>query len=205
VDRLIYLAHTRPDISYVVSVVNRYMHDPRIPHLETVYQILRYLKGCPGRGVFFRKRGHMRVEVHTDADWAGCLDERKFTSGYCAFVGDNLVSWRIKKQSVVARSTAETEYKAMAHGVSKRLWLRRLLMELGLLEDKPIMLYCDNKAAINIANNPIQHDRTKHVEIDRHFIKDKLDEGTMCMPFVGTKNKLRMSSQRDWISLNSPM
>jgi Reverse transcriptase (RNA-dependent DNA polymerase) len=190
VGKLIYLAHTRPDISYAVSVVSRYMHDPRIPHLETVYQILRYLKGCPGRGVFFGKRGHMRVEVYTDADLVGCLDDRKSTSGYCAFVGGNLVSWRSKKQNVMARSTVEAEYRVMAHGVGEGLWLRRLLMELGLLEDKPIMLYCDNKAAINIANNPIQHDRTKHVDIDRYFIKDKLDDGTVCMPFVGTKEQI---------------
>jgi hypothetical protein len=101
-----------------------------------------------------------------------------------------MVSWRSKKQNVVARSTAEAEYRAMAHGVSEGLWLRRLLLELRLFEDKPIMLYCDNKAAINIANNRVQHDRTKHVEIDRHFIKDKLDEGIVCMPFVGTKEQI---------------
>jgi exonuclease I len=91
---------------------------------------------------------------------------------------------------VVARSTAKAEYRAIVHGVSEGLWLRRLLLELGLFEDKPIMLYCDNKAAINIANNPIQHDKTKHVEIDRHFIKDKLDEGPVCMPFVEIKEQI---------------
>jgi hypothetical protein len=82
-----------------------------------------------------------------------------------------LVSWRSKKQNVVARSTAEAEYHAMALGVSEGAWLQRVLLELGLSEKDPIMLYCDNKAAISIANNPVQHDRTKHVEIDRHFIK----------------------------------
>jgi hypothetical protein len=187
VGKLIYLDHTRPDI-YAVSVVGRYMHDPRVSHKEVVYQILRYLKGCPGKGALFsKKKGYRRIEVYTDADWVGCLDDRKFTSGYCAFVGGNLVSWRSKKQNVVARSTAEAEYRAMAHGVSEGLWLRRLLLKLGLFEDKPIMLYCDNKAAIN---NPVQHDRTKHVEIDRHFIKDKIDEGIVCMPFVGTKEQI---------------
>jgi hypothetical protein len=101
-----------------------------------------------------------------------------------------LPSGRIGREgeNVVARSTAEAEYKAMTHSVSEGLWLRRLLLELELFEDKPIMLYCDNKAAI--ANNPVQHDRTKHVEIDRHFIKDKLDEGIVCMPFVGTKEQI---------------
>jgi hypothetical protein len=91
---------------------------------------------------------------------------------------------------MVARSTTEAEYRAMTHCVSEGLCLRRLLLELGLFEDKPIMLYCDNKAAINIANNPIQHDITKHVEIDQYFIKDKLDESTVCMPFVGITQRV---------------
>jgi uncharacterized protein (DUF2164 family) len=190
VGRLLYLTHTRPDIAYAVSVVSRYMHDLRVPHQEVVYQILRYLKNCPGKGVLFSKNGHTKIEVYTDADWAGCLDDRKSTSGYCSFVGGNLVSWRSKKHNVVARSTPEAEYRAMTQGVSEGLWLCRLLQELRWLKDEPIMLYCDNKAVINIANNPVQHDRTKHVEIDRHFIKNKLDEGIVCMPFVGIKKQI---------------
>jgi Reverse transcriptase (RNA-dependent DNA polymerase) len=190
VGRLIYLSHTRPDISYAVSVVSRYMHDPRVMHQEAVDRILRYLKGCPGRGLLIEKNEHMRIEVYTDADWAGCQDDRRSTSGHCAFIGGNLVSWRSKKQNVVARSTAEAEYRAMALGVSEGVWLQRLMLELGLSENSPIMLYCDNKAAINIANNPVQHDRTKHVEIDRHFIKEKLDSGEICLPFVKTTEQL---------------
>jgi Reverse transcriptase (RNA-dependent DNA polymerase) len=92
VGKLIYLTHTRPDISYAVSVVSRYMHDPRVSHQEAMYQILRYLNGCPGKGVLFSKKGHRRIEVYTNANWAKCLDDRKFISDYCAFVGGNLVS-----------------------------------------------------------------------------------------------------------------
>jgi hypothetical protein len=99
------------------------MHDPKISHHETVYQILSYLKGYPGKCVLFSKRRHMRIEVYTDADWTGCLNDRKSTSDYCALVGDNLVFWRSKKQNMVARSTTEIEYRAMAHGVSEGLWL----------------------------------------------------------------------------------
>jgi Reverse transcriptase (RNA-dependent DNA polymerase) len=190
VGRLIYLSHTRPDISYAVSVVSRYMHDPRVVHQEAVDRILRYLKSCLGRGLLIEKNNHMRIKVYTDADWAGCQDDRKSTSGHCAFVGGNLVSWRSKKQNVVVRSTAEAEYRAMALGVSEGMWLQRLLFELGLSEKNPIMLYCDNKTAINIANNPVQHDLTKHVEIDRHFIKEKLDSGETCLPFVRTTEQL---------------
>uniref|UniRef100_A0ACD5U385 Uncharacterized protein n=1 Tax=Avena sativa TaxID=4498 RepID=A0ACD5U385_AVESA len=90
VGRLIYLSHTRPDIAYAVSIVSRYMHDPRSGHLNAVNRILRYLKGCPGKGILFSNQGHLRVEGYTDADWAGCLDDRRSTSGYCMFVGGNL-------------------------------------------------------------------------------------------------------------------
>ena len=190
VGRLIYLSHTRPDIAYAVSLVSQFMHDPRTTHLEAVERILRYLKSCPGRGVLLSKHNHLRIEVYTDADWAGSRDDRRSTSGYCSFVGGNLVTWRSKKQSVVARSSAEAEYRALALGVCEALWIRQLLSELHLLPNSPVMLYCDNKAAINIANNPVQHDRTKHVEIDRHFIREKIDHGIVCLPFVKSSDQL---------------
>jgi hypothetical protein len=96
VGRLIYLSHTRPDIAYAVSIVSRYMHDPRTSHMDIVKRILRYLKSCPGKGILFSKNEHLKIEGYTDADWAGCLDDRKSTSGYCMFIGGNLVSWRSK-------------------------------------------------------------------------------------------------------------
>lgn len=102
VGRLLYLCHTRPDIVYAVSVVSRYMHDPRSGHLDAVYHILRYLKGSPGKGIWSKKNGHLNADGYSDADWVSCLDDRRSTSGYCVFVGGNLVSWRSKKQSVVS-------------------------------------------------------------------------------------------------------
>lgn len=190
VGRLIYLSHTRPDIAYAVSLVSRYMHDPRSGHLDAVNRILRYLKGCPGKGILLSNHGHLEVEGYTDADWAGCLDDRRSTSGYCIFLGGNLVSWRSKKQSVVARSTVEAELRSMASGLCELLWLRLLLTELRLFKGGPLRLHCDNQAAINIVNNPVQHDRTKHIEIDRHFIKEKLDEGVLQVGFVKTGDQL---------------
>jgi len=117
VGKLIYLSHTRPDISFAVSLVSQFMHAPYQEHLEAVYKILRYLKATPGKGLFFRKNNQRLVEVYTDADWAGSVIDRRSTSGYCTFVWGNLVTWRSKKQSVVARSSAEAEYRAMAQGV----------------------------------------------------------------------------------------
>ncbi|XP_020261941.1 uncharacterized protein LOC109837959 [Asparagus officinalis] len=155
VGRLIYLRHTRPDISFAVSVVSRYMHDPRNGHMDAVYQILRYLKSVPGKGLIFRKNGHVSIEGYCDSELASCADDRRSTSGYCIFIGGNLVWWKSKKQSVVARSTAEAEYRAMALGVAELLWLKSMLVELKLDQGAKMKLWCDNKSAISLANNPV--------------------------------------------------
>ena len=178
---LIYLSHTRPDVAYVVSVVSQFMHNPSECHMDVVLQILRYLKSAPRKGLLFSKHNHLEVSSYTDADWAGSIDDRKSTSGYFTFVGGNLGTWRSKKQKVVARSSAEAEYRGMAHGVCELLWLRNLLHDLGF---KP------KQASIDISHNPVQHDRTKHVEIDRHFIKEKLEANLISFPFVPSEDQL---------------
>ena len=106
------------------------------------------------------------------------------------FVGDNLVCWRSKKQSVVARSTAEAEFRSMASGLCELMWLRILLSELGLFDGGPLQLFCDNQAVIKLIHNPVQHDRTKHIEIDRNFIRETLEEGLLQVGFVRSENHL---------------
>ena len=128
------------------------------------------------------------MDAYTDADWVGAVDDRRSTSGYFTFVGGNLVTWRSKKEDVVARSSAEAELRGMALGVCEALWLRPLLRELGYPPRQPIQLYCDNKAACNIAHNLVQHDRTKHVEVDRFFIKEKLDEEIVEFPKIQSED-----------------
>ena len=190
VGKLIYLSHTRPDIAFAVSVVSQFMHAPRQSHYDAVLRILRYLKSAPGKGLFFGIHNHIQVEGYTDADWAGSATDRRSTSGYCTFVGGNLVTWRSKKQSVVSRSSAEAEFRAMSQGICELLWIKILLRDLNIMSLDSMRLYCDNKAAISIAHNPVQHDRTKHVEIDRHFIKEKLSSGVICTPFVKSSEQL---------------
>ncbi|XP_019053901.1 PREDICTED: uncharacterized protein LOC109114922 [Nelumbo nucifera] len=138
VGRLLYLSMTRPNIAYAVGVLSQFMHAPKATHLEAAHRVLRYLKKFPGTGLLFGKHEHIRVEVYTDADWAGSVDDRKSTSGYCALVGGNLVTWRSKKQSVVARSSVEAEYRAMSHGVAELLWIKNLLGELDFPLSDPI-------------------------------------------------------------------
>jgi len=100
------------------------------------------------------------------------------------------VTWKSKKQSVVARSSAEAEFRAMAQGICELLWLKIILEDLRIKSDAPMRLYCDNKSAISIAHNPVQHDRTKHIEVDRHFIKEKLDSGLICTSYVSSQDNL---------------
>ncbi|KAK2988104.1 hypothetical protein RJ640_023853 [Escallonia rubra] len=191
VGRLMYLAHTRPDLAYALSIVSQYMHNPGEQHMNAVLRILRYLKSAPGQGILFTKNeDHQSVDVYTDADWAGAVDDRRSTSGYFTFVGGNLVTWRSKKQNVVARSSAEAEFRGIALGVCEALWLRLILQDLGCVSKQPTKLYCNNKAACDIAHNPVQHDRTKHVEIDRFFIKEKLDEKIVELPHIRSEDQL---------------
>ncbi|KAH9792323.1 hypothetical protein KPL71_004074 [Citrus sinensis] len=175
VGKLIYLSHTRLDIAFVIRVVSQYMHSPYVEHLEAVHKILRYLKSAPRRGLLFKKSDQRSVEVFTDADRAGSVSDKRSTSGYCTFLWEYLITCRSKKQNVVARSSTEVEFRAMANGVCEVLWIKNVLGELKLDIEAPMRLFCDNKSAISIANNLVQYDRTKHIEIDRHFIKEKLE------------------------------
>jgi hypothetical protein len=190
VGKLIYLSHTRPDIAYAVSVVSQFMHNPSEDHMDAVIRILRYLKASPGKGLMFSKNSHLEINGYTDTDWAGSISDRKSTSGYFMFVGRNLVTWRSKKQKVVALSSAEAEFRGMAKGLCELLWIKRLLTELGFTHTSEMELFYYNKSAIAISHDPIQHDRTKHVEVDRHFIKENLEEKIIRFPFVKSEDQL---------------
>ena len=190
VGKLIYLSHTRPDIGFSVSVVSQFMNDPTKEHMEAVNRILRYLKMTPGKGLYFRKNTRKDIEVFIDADWDRSITDRRSTSGYCTYVWGNLVTWRSKKQPVVSRSSAEAEFRAMALGICEGIWLERLMRELGILTSEPMKVFCDNQSAINIAKTLMHHDRTNHVEIDHHFIKEKIENGTVSLLYTPTSQQI---------------
>ncbi|XP_071691457.1 secreted RxLR effector protein 161-like [Rutidosis leptorrhynchoides] len=166
IGKLIYLANTRPNIAHAVGVVSQFMHQPQVHHLEVAMRIIRYLKKTPCHGVVFRRNGHLETQIYTDASWAEETGDRKSTSGFFSIVGGNLVAWKSKKQKVVSLSKIEFPPK------------------------ESIQILCDNAAAIAISENPVQHDRTKHVEIDRHFIREKLDAEIISLPSIRSEDQL---------------
>ncbi|KAB2615934.1 hypothetical protein D8674_022522 [Pyrus ussuriensis x Pyrus communis] len=171
VGKLIYLTITRPGIAYSVSIASQFMHSPTMEHFNLVKRLLRYLKGSIGRGIIMKKNESTEITGYCDADWAGNSIDRKSTTAYCTFVGGNLVTWKSKKQAVVARSSTEAEYRAMASTACELIWLKGLLCDLGVSTTQSMSLFCDNQAAMHIASNPVFHERTKHIEVDCHYVR----------------------------------
>lgn len=179
-----YLTFTRPDIAYAVHQICLYMHDPRVPHLQALKRIIRYIQGTSSYGQQLTKGSIKDLVAYTDADWAGCPDTRRSTSGYCVYLGPNLVSWSSKRQPTVSRSSAEAEYKGVANAVSELTWIRNLLLELGHPISKASVVYCDNISSVYLSQNPVRHQRTKHIEIDIHFVREKVAKGEVKVLFV---------------------
>ncbi|CAL9022379.1 unnamed protein product [Prunus brigantina] len=190
VGKLIYLTITRLDITYAVSLVSQFMHSPTMAHLNVVKRILRYLKGSAGRGILMKKNDTTQIMGYTDADWAGNAIDRKSTTGYCTFVGGNLVSWKSKKQNVIARSSAEAEYRAMASTACELIWLKGLLSDLGFHSSQSMSLFCDNQAAMHIASNPVFHERTKHIEVDCHYIRAQVQSKVIEIVYTRSHDQL---------------
>jgi hypothetical protein len=172
-----YLTFTRPVISYAVQQICLYMHDPHESHLALIKRILHYIKGTLDYGLQLLRSSTCDLVAYSDANWAGCPNTRCSSSGYAVFLGNNLVSWFSKRQQTVSRSSAEAEYRAIANAVAKVSWLWQLLQELHFCPRRSSMVFCDNVSAIYLSTNPVQHQRTKHLEIDLHFIRDKVSTG----------------------------
>jgi hypothetical protein len=183
---LIYLTTTRPDISYAVHQVSQFMSSPRHLHLAAVRRIIRYLRGSPNRGLFFPTGSSLQLVAYSDADWAGCPDTRRSTTGWSMFLGNALISWKCKKQDRVSKSSTEAEYRAMSTACSEIVWLRGLLEELGFPQVTSTPLHADNTSAIQIATNPVFHERTKHIEVDCHFIRNTLENQVISLPHISS-------------------
>ena len=153
-------------------------------------RILHYIKGTSGHGVLYENKGHTQIVGYCDADRAGSPADRRSTSGYCGFIRGNLISWKSKKQDVVVKSSAEVEYRAMTLITYEHIWLKQLLQELRFGKDEQMTSVCDNQAALHIASNPVFHERTKHIEVEYHFIRKKIASGCMTTSFVNSSDQL---------------
>ncbi|KAK4409255.1 Retrovirus-related Pol polyprotein from transposon RE1 [Sesamum angolense] len=188
VGRLLYLSFTRPDISFGAQQLSQFVHQPGQIHMDAALHLVRYLKGCPDRGLFFLQLFHSTA--FCDADWASCVDSRRSLTGYCIFLGQALISWKTKKQTTVARSTAEAEYRSLGTTVCELQWISYLLSDFHISVPRPIPVYCDNQAAIHIVANPVFHERTKHLEIDCHLVRDKFKAGFILPSHISGKSQL---------------
>ncbi|KAI0519324.1 hypothetical protein KFK09_006766 [Dendrobium nobile] len=180
-----FLTLTRPDIAYSVNQLSQHMHDPQNQHFYMLKRLLRYIKGTLDFGIPITK-SNLLLSSFSDADWAGDPDSRKSTSGYCSFLGDTIVAWTVKKQTTVARSSTESEYHALATLTADVIWIRRLLADFGYPQQVPTDMFCDNTSAIALANNPVFHARTKHIEIDQKFLRDHIQQNNIRLLPIST-------------------
>jgi histone deacetylase 1/2 len=190
VGALQYLTLTRPDISFAVNKVCQFLHMPTTVHLSAVKRILRYVKLTIDMSLSIQKSNSLLISAFTDVDWAGNIDDRRSASGFAVFLGPNVVSWSARKQPTVSGSSTEAEYKAMANATTEVIWLESLLKELGVRLTQPPCLWCDNLGATYLLANPVFHAREKHIEIDFHFVRERVRRKQFQVRFISSKDQL---------------
>lgn len=185
-----YLVHTRPDIAYAVGIVSRYMEKPNVMHLNAVKRILRYVRGTIDFGLIYsREQGSYLLSGFSDSDLAGNLDDRKSTAGLAFYLNDSLITRVSQKQRCVALSSCEAEFMAATAAACQAIWLRNVPRQMTYEGSGPLMLYIDNKSAIDLAKNPVFHGRSKHIDIRFHFIRECVERGEVIVKHVKTNQQ----------------
>ena len=187
--RLIYLVHTRPELSYSVHVLLQFMKKPRQDHWQAALRVVRFIKGSLGQGIMLSSSADLSLTVFCDSDWSSCPLTRRSLSAFVVMLGDSPISWKTKKQKTVSHSSAEAEYRSMAAALREVKWLRKLLKGLDV-EQKSTRFFCDSKAAIHIASNVVFHERTKHIENDCHAVRDAVQAGLIKLHHIWTQDQV---------------
>ena len=165
------------------------MSAPTSTHLAAAKRVLRYIRGTLHHGIEFTPDS-LTLFAYTDADWAGDPDDRRSTSGFLIYLGSNAITWSAKKQPTVSRSSTELEYRALAFASAELCWIRTFLKDLGIYIHDPPILWCDNVSALAIASNPVFHAKTKHIEVDFHFVRERVLHKNLVVKFISTVDQL---------------
>jgi hypothetical protein len=187
---LLYVTASRPDVMQAVGQVARFQAAPKESHVLAVKRIFRYLKGTKESGLWYLKGKYISLIAYTDADWAGCIDNRRSTSGATFYLGECLVSWLSKKKSSVYLSTVEAEYIATTTCFTQVLWMKQTLTGIQVEYDDPIPINCDNTRTISISKNPMMHSKTKHIPIKYHFLREQVAKKNIGVEYVVTKEQV---------------
>jgi histone deacetylase 1/2 len=190
VGALQYLTLTRPDLAFSVNKVCQFLHSPTTVHWSAVKRILRYIMHTLDVGLRIKKSNSRFVSAFSDADWAGSVDDRRSTGGFAIYFGSNLISWSARKQATVSRSSTEAEYKAMSNATAEVIWVESLLAELGVKLLRPSCLWCDNLGATYLSANPVFHARAKHIEIDFHFVRERVAKRQLEVRFISSNDQV---------------
>lgn len=178
---------TRPDIAFAVSDVSRFNNNHRAVHWKAVKRILRYLKGTIDFKLHYNRNGNKNLVGYTDSDWASDVDKRRSCTGHFFKLSNGAISWNSKRQQTVALSSTEAEYMAMASCIQESIWLKKFGSELDKSLDGSVQLFCDNRSAINLATSDGYRQRTKHIDIRHHYLREKVENGTVVIDYVPTE------------------
>jgi hypothetical protein len=181
-----YLVHTRPNICYTVNSLSQFMCNPKHIHMVAAKHILRYARGTIAYGLRYTSSGGVMLHGYTDSDWMDSTVDWKSTFGYCFSLGSTMISWSSRKQGSIAQSTAEAEYIAASAANREAVWLRKLLSDLFSAELEPTVIHCDNPSCINLFENPVFHDRSKHIEMRYHYVRDMVQKNILSIQYVLT-------------------
>jgi hypothetical protein len=187
---LMNLTNTRPDICFAVNILSQFLVEPRRVHLVAAKHVMRYLKGTLDFGLSYNGDHDFNMSGYTDSDWAGSVFDRKSTSGCCFSMGSAMILWQSRKQSSISLSTIEAEYIDACSVSCETIWLRKLLTGLFNLEMEATVILCDNQSCIKMTENPVFHDKSKHIEIRYHYICDMVQRGSIKLQYVSTDERV---------------
>ena len=186
---LLYLLGTRPELYFIIVTLSRFVTNPGWLHWLGALYVLIYIRGTVDKGIIFKKFQSLELSVYVDSDWGTTVDDRKSISGYIIYLGSTPIVWRSRSQKgAPATSSCEAEYISLSQCINEILWIISFLKELGFNLPLPIPIYCDNKSAKDLAYNPVHHDRTKHIDISYHRIREFILDGTIRILHVKTQN-----------------